>query len=90
MASSWTDQGIAVTSSTGNTSIITQAAEIDSAVEILTSMGFNLEPFGGRTIVVRSVPAVMQKGDVKQAIMDIMDQMASSPDSAASISLNSE
>ncbi len=57
-----------------------QSAEIDSAVEMLTGMGFSLEPFGGRTIVVRAVPAVMQKGDVKQAIMDIIDQIATSPD----------
>ena len=57
-----------------------EVAVMDSAVEILTGMGFSLEPFGGNTIVVRAVPAVMQKGDIKQAIMDIMDEMVSSPD----------
>ena len=57
-----------------------ETAVMDSAVEILMGMGFTLEPFGGKTIVVRSVPAVMQKGDIRQAIMDIMDEMVSSPD----------
>jgi DNA mismatch repair protein MutL len=57
-----------------------QAAVLDSALEILTSMGFALEPFGGRTIVVRAVPSVMQRGDIKQAVMDLMDQIAASPD----------
>jgi len=57
-----------------------EVAVMDSAVEILTGMGFSLEPFGGNTIVVRAVPAVMQKGDIRQAIMDIMDEMTSSPD----------
>lgn len=57
-----------------------QAEVLDSAIDILTSMGFSIEPFGGRTVVVRAVPSVMQSGDVKQAVMDMMDEIASSPD----------
>jgi DNA mismatch repair protein MutL len=53
---------------------------VDAAIDILASMGFGIEPFGGRTVVVRAVPSVMQSGDVKQAIMDMMDEIASSPD----------
>ena len=67
-----------------------QTAYIDSAIELLTGMGFSLEPFGGRTIVVRAVPAVMQKGDVRQAIMDIIDQIATSPDKQDKLKLQDE
>ena len=58
----------------------TQVTALDSILEILTRMGFDLEPFGGRTLMVRAIPSVMQKGDVKQIAMDLMDQIATSPD----------
>jgi len=57
-----------------------QVTVLDSALEILARMGFDLEPFGGRAIVVRAVPVVMQSGDVKQIVMDLIDQIATSPD----------
>lgn len=57
-----------------------QTTVLDPALEILARMGFDLEPFGGRTVVVRAIPSVMQSGDVKQTVMDIMDQIASSPE----------
>jgi len=68
----------------------TQVAVLDSALEILTRMGFALEPFGGRTIVVRAIPSVMQRGDVKQTVMDLMDQIATSPDKQDRLKLQEE
>ena len=62
-----------------------QVAAMDAALEILTRMGFALEPFGGRTIVVRAIPSVMQRGDVKRAVMDLMDQIATSLEQSAGI-----
>jgi len=67
-----------------------QAAVIDSTVDILANMGFSLEPFGGKTIIVRAVPAVMGRGDVKQAIVEIMDQIAASPDKHDRLKLQDE
>lgn len=67
-----------------------QTSVIGSAVEILTEMGFTLEPFGGRTIVVRAVPSVMQKGDIKQVVTDIIDQMTTSPNKQDKLKLQDE
>jgi len=67
-----------------------QAASIDSALEILPRMGFALEPFGGRTIVVKAVPSIMQRGDVKQIVTDLIDQIAESPDKQDKLKLQDE
>ncbi len=55
-----------------------QAMALDSAMATLKRMGFDLEPFGGKSIVVRAVPVVAQRSDVKQMIMDIVEQIAAS------------
>jgi DNA mismatch repair protein MutL len=55
-----------------------QAESLDTTIEILTSIGFDLEPFGGRTILVRAIPSLLQRGDVKQVVTDLIDQIADS------------
>jgi DNA mismatch repair protein MutL len=55
-----------------------QTESIDTAIEVLTSVGFDLEPFGGRTIIIRAIPSLMQRGDVKQVVTDLIDQIADS------------
>jgi len=67
-----------------------QAASIDSALEILPRMGFALEPFGGRTMVVKAVPSIMQRGDVRQIVTDLIDQIAESPDKQDKLKLQDE
>jgi DNA mismatch repair protein MutL len=67
-----------------------QVEALDAALEILPRMGFALEPFGGRTIVVRAIPSVMQRGDIKQIVMDLMDQIATSPDKHDELKLQEE
>jgi len=55
-----------------------QTESLETAIEILTDIGFDLEPFGGRTIIVRAIPSLMQRGDVKQVVTDLIDQIADS------------
>ena len=57
-----------------------QLTMLDSAIEIMAKMGFVMEAFGGRTVVIRSVPFVLQKGDVKKIVMDLLDQITTSQD----------
>ena len=52
-----------------------QFAVLDANRERFASVGFNLEPFGNQTFLVRSVPAVMKKSDPRAAITAIIDEM---------------
>lgn len=44
--------------------------------ELLHEFGFNLEPFGERTYLVRAVPAVMKGGDLAEAVRTLLDSIA--------------
>lgn len=67
-----------------------QASVLDSALEILAGMGFELEPFGGRTVIVRAIPSLMQRGDIKQTVMELIDQIATSHDKQDKLKLQDE
>lgn len=43
---------------------------------VLNDLGFMLEPFGGSTYLVRSVPAVMHRADPQQATQEILEGLA--------------
>ena len=43
------------------------------SLEFLNHLGFDIEPFGGDTYLVRAVPAMLAKGDIGQAIVEIVD-----------------
>jgi DNA mismatch repair protein MutL len=43
---------------------------------VLNGLGFTLEPFGGNTYLVRSVPAVMHRADPQQATQEILEGLA--------------
>jgi DNA mismatch repair protein MutL len=45
-------------------------------LEALTELGFEIEPFGGETYLLRAVPAVLERGDIGQAVADILDELA--------------
>jgi len=45
-------------------------------LEALAQLGFQIEPFGGETYLLRAVPAVLQKGDIGQAVAEILDELA--------------
>jgi DNA mismatch repair protein MutL len=52
-----------------------QAAELDAWAEPLHELGFEVEPFGGNTVLVRAVPAILARADVRQALTGILDEM---------------
>lgn len=41
----------------------------------LQEMGFDIEPFGGDTYLVRGVPTILQTADLARSILDIMDEV---------------
>jgi len=45
------------------------------SLEFLNHLGFDIEPFGGDTYLVRAVPAMLAKGDIGQAIVEIVDEL---------------
>ncbi len=42
-------------------------------LEFLSQLGFDIEPFGGETYLVRAVPTMLATGDIGQAIAEIVD-----------------
>ncbi len=53
-----------------------QAEELEVWLEPLGQIGFEIEPFGGSTVLLRSVPAVLARADVRQALSDLLDELA--------------
>jgi DNA mismatch repair protein MutL len=47
-------------------------ALLDAALETLRHLGFELDPFGGNTFLVRAVPQLMQQDDITAAVRDIV------------------
>jgi DNA mismatch repair protein MutL len=53
-----------------------QQAAMAEHLEALTELGFEIEPFGGETYLLRAVPAALEKGDIGQAVAEILDELA--------------
>jgi len=51
-----------------------QAAALETLRPDLDRLGFELEPFGGQTFVLKAVPAVLAGRNAEQAISEIADQ----------------
>jgi len=51
-----------------------EAALIEEKLETLRAWGFDLEPFGGQTYLLRAVPAVLKRGDLSQAVQEVIDE----------------
>ncbi|MGB3905204.1 MAG: DNA mismatch repair endonuclease MutL [Anaerolineae bacterium] len=51
-----------------------QAALMQERLVSLEEFGFEIEPFGGDTYLVRAVPAILQGTDLPQTILDIADE----------------
>lgn len=47
----------------------------EESLGFLNQLGFDIEPFGGETVLVRAVPAMLAKGDIGQAIVEIVDEL---------------
>ena len=48
---------------------------VTSQSEVISGMGFVLEPFGGTSVVVRAVPALLVDMDHQTALIDVLDLM---------------
>jgi DNA mismatch repair protein MutL len=44
--------------------------------ELLGEFGFNLEPFGARSYLLRAVPAMMKEGNLTEAVKTLLDSLA--------------
>ena len=47
-------------------------------VDLLSEIGFEIEPFGEGMIIVREVPSLLGDADIKQIIIDLSDDLSSS------------
>jgi DNA mismatch repair protein MutL len=55
---------------------VTQAEELETWLEPMHKLGFEVEPFGGNTVLVRAVPADLGRIDVRQALTGMLDELA--------------
>jgi len=53
-----------------------QEAVLKSSYENLAQFGFSIEPFGDRTYLVRTVPALLHGKDWMGAVMELLDSLA--------------
>lgn len=53
-----------------------QAAALDEHLQDLHAHGFDLEPFGPDTWLLRGVPPVLHRGDPGRALADILDELS--------------
>ncbi|MFQ6057840.1 MAG: DNA mismatch repair endonuclease MutL [Anaerolineae bacterium] len=52
-----------------------QAAVLQEHLSVLTELGFTIEPFGGRTYLVRAVPAILKETEPRRALAGIIDEL---------------
>jgi DNA mismatch repair protein MutL len=52
-----------------------QQTLVEEMAEALAEQGFSLEPFGERTYLVRTVPAVLGEKDIAQTVLRFLDLM---------------
>ncbi len=54
-----------------------QMTLLEEAQEVLTHSGFSVAPFGGRTVRIEAVPAVLSRKSPEKSILAILDDIAS-------------
>jgi DNA mismatch repair protein MutL len=57
---------------------------LEENLEILRAVGFELEPFGGNTIRVRAIPAILADRDPEEAVRVLLDDLEAGEEPAAS------
>ena len=53
-----------------------QLEMVESQADAISGTGFLVEQFGGRSVLVRGVPAMLENGDPATALVDVLDLMA--------------
>ena len=51
---------------------------MEGSLPVLTNLGFDIEPFGSNTFIIRSVPDMLSGMDCKGLIQDLLDELVSS------------
>ena len=54
-----------------------QATLLNEHLDLLARIGFQIEPFGPDTFLVRTIPALLAKLDLARALMDVIDELES-------------
>jgi DNA mismatch repair protein MutL len=57
-----------------------QAAVVAEEIDLLNGLGVTIEPFGGASYLVRTVPAVLSGDDPQSALTDIVDGLVQNTD----------
>jgi len=52
------------------------AVRLEEAIDDLRSVGYDIEPFGGQSFLLRAVPAVLSGKDYRGVLQDILDEIA--------------
>ena len=50
-----------------------KAGILEANLEIMSSLGFEIEPFGPNTFLIRSIPMIVDRGDPKDAILAVVN-----------------
>ena len=53
-----------------------QQETLAACLEEIAALGFEIEPFGGETHLVRAVPAILAGKDISAALIDLLDALA--------------
>ena len=53
-----------------------ESAVIEQMIPDLKTLGFDIEPFGGNTVVIKAVPDVLADGDIRPLIVEIAEAAA--------------
>lgn len=48
---------------------------ITNSIEVFFSIGFEIEPFGGKSFIVRGVPSLLKDADIKGLFNELLDQL---------------
>jgi len=53
-----------------------QLVVLEAQASQLEELGFDVEPFGGRTVLIRALPAILQKSSPAQLLVGVLDDLA--------------
>jgi DNA mismatch repair protein MutL len=59
-----------------------QAAVVGEEIQLLTALGVAIEPFGGATYLLRSIPAILARDEPQSALVEIVDGLMQNTDTA--------